>query len=106
MKINNIVWNDIIVSHQTRKKDFRKNDHIDYAHILIRDNLITLIGYDESGFYNDINWSYGNPKLIRLSSFDCVVEAEWFGSTYYINKQGKHVSKNLPRHKVKITAKF
>lgn len=100
MKITNLVWNDIIVSHQTRKKEFRKNDHIDCAYITIMNKLLTISKYD------DISYAYGNPKLIELTPWGCEFEAEWFGTSYYVDKQGKHRSKKMPGHKVKITAKF
>ena len=104
MNIENIIWRNVMVSHQTRKKDFKNKKTIfKLAEIAFssEDKCVTIYGTETGNWSWSQSHLYANPKLLKLTPNSVEIEAEWW-RTSFKNKKPKHYK----NHKILITASF
>jgi hypothetical protein len=103
MEITTLIWRDVNIIHLIKDKKFT-NQVIKLATISLRDGALNIRGNPFNG--QQSYHLYSNPKLVEITPWGCEFEAEWWGTKIIYLKGGKTKTRDLPKHKVKITAKF
>lgn len=102
MIIENLKWREVIVQHITSKKEYAgRTDLIPEAYIVMDDSRLDIKEY-HSWHSNHKSYLFINPKLIKLTTNELEIEAEWWGVRF--TARGKSI--DFKNHKVKVTAKF
>ena len=104
MIIEHLKWQNVIIKHITNKKDYKdKIVNIEFASIVLdmNDKRLDIMEY-HPWKENVQNHLYMNPKLIKLTTKEIELEAEWWGTKF----PAKGPPKRMKNHKVKITGKF